>query len=182
MTAVASNIPSVAVTNHADLPVEQSWFPARPDRVCLILSSNRTLIRRVTKAAAKRSFQVHDYTDVEEAAVAALFSPPALAVLDLAMVYDQSQFRPFVALCRQLATEQTTQLALIGYADDEREEKLFRQLGATYYFPELPSLEDLKQLAIGAASRIRAWQQDATTELLRRAARQPAFHHNPFAA
>jgi ActR/RegA family two-component response regulator len=169
MISGASNSTCVVATEQGARFFARAWNYSKADRVCLVLSKNQPLIRRVAKAATKRSFHVDDFTDIQEAAVAALFSPPALAVLDLALGYEHAQFDPLVALCRQLVTERTTQLALVGYADDEREEKLFRQLGATYYFPELPSLEDFRQLAIGAASHVRACQQDATTELLRRA-------------
>lgn len=169
MTALAS-YPSLSDVPAPDANFfEQVHLPSCPERICMVLSQEERLIAAIAAATERRCFQLCEYFDVEEAAVAALFSPPALAVLDLRLAYDLTQFRPFVALCRQLVTERTTHVALIGCADDEREEKLFRQTGATYYFPGLPSAEELGQLAMNAADRIRVSQQDLAAELLFRA-------------
>jgi hypothetical protein len=169
MTALAS-YPALFAVPAPDADIfEQEHLPSCPERICMVLSQDDGLIASIAAATERRCFQLCDYFDVEEAAVAALFAPPALAVLDLRLAYEPKQFKPFVALCRQLVTERTTYVALIGCADDEREEKLFRQLGATYYFPGLPSPEDLGQLAMNAADRVRVSQQDLTAELLCRA-------------
>jgi DNA-binding response OmpR family regulator len=169
MATLASCPTSFARDSRNNQALEFYIPPADQERNCLVLSDDPLLIAAMDAAATHRSFEVHDYGDAEEAALAALFSPPALAVLDLRLAYEKSQLRQFVALCRQLLADRNTHVAIIGCTDDEREEKLFRQLGATYYFPNVPSPEEMEQLAISAAVRVRTSNRKATIETLRRA-------------
>lgn len=176
MTATAAYTVPFVSEEQDTYVLEYSRSPIVVDRRCLILSDDPVLISGIDAATSRRCFRVDDYADVQEAAIAALFCPPALAVLDLRLASANSASRHFAAFCRQLASEQATQVALIGHADDEQEEKLFRQMGATYYFPGVPSAEEIEQLAISAAARIRVSQRNATIELMRQAASNRRAH------
>lgn len=168
MTALAVYPNQVADEEHTTSACRKMLDDVVLDRNCLILSDDPELIAAVEFAAARRCFRFDDYADVEEAAFAALFSPPALAVIDLRLAHAYSELDRFAAFCKQLASERTVQVALIGSNDDDNEEKLFRTVGATYYFPGPPPQEELEQLAAWTAARVRAQQRRATIELLRR--------------
>lgn len=175
MTALAVSPSTSTYSGEVTLPFREGYDEAPMDRNCLVLSDDLQLISEVEIAVTARCFRFEDYTETADAACSALFSPPSLAVVDLRLACLNEELDEILAFCRQLASERSVQLVLVGCEDCDQDERDLRRLGAVYFFRSLPTAEEIEQLAISVSARVRVRQRRATLEMLRRAVKRPCL-------